>query len=605
MILRNAGVAAAKAPFPRAAEIISLHPVTGVVSIKQQGHRKMFFIKLAAGLALIVFGVRFLRKGLDRLFGGQLIVWLERTTRNRVQALGAGTVIGVLAPSSTGLSLLTAQILGNGKTSTEMMLAVLMGANLGMTVLANVAALQVADYAGVLLFFGVIAFQFTTPERLRGIGQCLLSLGFIFVAMNFLKEGANDFSGSNGVSIIFGVLDTHPFILCLAATVLAVLLQSSTATVGLGIGLAAGGVLPATLFMTWIIGTNLGLGITSLIVSRANLEGRRLGLANLLAKLLVSALILAFIPPKALAAAAASLPVPQQLALMHTAFNVLVALLSLPFLHWLLAAVKASFVPNPPHSEDLPATFLNPEALETPSIALAHATRETLRMTDVVKIMMQNLWVAHAQKNAGQVKTIRTQDDTVDEINEQLMLYLSQIGEMNAFDRKWHFILLSYASELEAIGDVIEKSLAGTVMKELAEGFALNPEDEAALNHLYQRTLLQFDLAVGFITLRESAAAQNLVSARDEINAWCLTQKKNHYERSKPADRQGLSSSLCFLDMLDGLRRISNHLSMVAYGFKPAVVRAKKPKAKTVRKAPVAVPAAIPGQPAPEHPQTS
>ena len=142
-------------------------------------------------------------------------------------------------------------------------------------------------------------------------------------------------------------------------------------------------------------------------------------------------------------------------------------------------------------------------------------------------------------------------------------------------------------------------------MKELAEGFSLHPEDEVALNHLYQRTLLQFDLAVSFITLRESTAAQNLVNARDEINAWCLTQKKNHYERSKPADRQALSNSLCFLDMLDGLRRISNQLSMVAYGFKPAVIRTKKPKAKAVRKAPVTVSTVIPGQPAPEHPQAS
>jgi len=280
-------------------------------------------------------------------------------------------------------------------------------------------------------------------------------------------------------------------------------------------------------------------------------------------------------------------------------------LLALPFLHVLLAAVKASFFPDPPPSEDLPKSFLNPEALETPSIALAHATRETLRMTDEVKIMMQNLWAAHAQKNAGQVKNIRAQEDTVDEINQQLMLYLSQIGEMNNFDRKWHFILLSYANELEAIGDIIEKNLSGTVLKELTEGFALNPDDEATLNHLYQRTVLHFDLAVSFITLRESVAAQNLINARDEINAWCLIQKKNHYERSKPADRTALSSSLCFLDMLDGLRRISNHLSMVAFGFKPAVLRTRKAKVKTARKAPVSVPPGLPSQAAPEQSQTS
>jgi len=563
----------------------------------------MFLIKLAAGLALIIFGVRFLRKGLDRLLGGRLIVWLERATRNRVRALGAGVVTGVLAPSSTGLSLLIAQILGNGKAGTEMMLAVLMGANVGMTVLANIAALQVENYAGALLFLGVIGFQFATQERIRGIGQCLLSLGFIFVAMAFLKEGANDFSGSHDISIIFGILDHHPFILCLAAAILAVLLQSSTATVGLGIGLATGGVLPEALFVNWIIGTNIGLGLTALFVSRTNLEGRRLGLANLFAKLGVSILIVAFVPRNLFSFTA--LPVPQQLALMHTAFNLLVALISLPFLPWLLAAAKNTLVPDLPYSEGTPKTFLNPEALETPSIALAHATRETLRMTDEVKIMMQNLWAAHTQKNAGQLKNICSQDDTVDELNQQLMLYLSHLGEMNQFERKWHFTLLSYSGELETIGDLIEKNLFGTVMKQLADGLSLHPEEEATLNNLYQKTTLQFELAVGFITTRESVGAQKIINARDEINAWCLTQKKNHYERLKPGDKEALSGSLCFLDMLEGLRRISDHLSTAAYGFKPARTRAKKTSVQSVRKNSVTAPVEIPGHAAPENPQTS
>src|ERR1700691_2214165 len=129
----------------------------------------MFLIKLAAGLALILFGVRFLRKGLDRLMGGRLIIWLERATGTRLRAMSAGAIAGVLAPSSTGLSLLTAQVLGNGKTSTEKLLAVLIGANVGMTVLANVAALQVGNYAGVLLLLGVIGFQFATAEQVRGV----------------------------------------------------------------------------------------------------------------------------------------------------------------------------------------------------------------------------------------------------------------------------------------------------------------------------------------------------------------------------------------------------------------------------------------------------
>jgi phosphate:Na+ symporter len=561
----------------------------------------MFLIKLAAGLALILFGVRFLRKGLDRLMGGRLIVFLEKATATRLRAMSAGVAAGIVAPSSTGLSLLTAQILGNGRTSTGKLLAVLMGANVGMTVLANVAALQAGDYAGLFLLLGVIGFQFTTPERLRGVGQCLLSLGFIFLAMHYLQEGANEFGRSHNINVLFGMLDHYPFMLCVAAAILAVLLQSSTATVIFGIGLATGGILPESLFVNWIVGTNLGLGLTSLFVARNNVEGRRLGIANLLAKLIVAVLVIALVPRNLFLSEKLSFPVPQQLALMHTAFNLAVAIISYPMLDWLLNIVRKTLVPEPPASRETPRTFLNPEALEAPSIALAHATREVLRMSDEVKIMLQDLWSAHSLGNSAPVKNIRSQEDSVDEINRELMLYLSQIGEMNDFDRRWHFTLLNYAAELEAIGDIIEKNLTGTVTKQTAERVVINPDDEAALNNLYQKTLLQFDVATSFMTMREPATAQKVLNARDEINDWCLTQKRTHYERLKPGDRQGLSNSLCFLDMLDGLRRICNHLSTAAHGFSPGRARQRKAKAKAAVPNP-AQPNLLP--PSPEPPDT-
>ena len=371
---------------------------------------------------------------------------------------------------------------------------------------------------------------------------------------------------------------------------------------GLGIGLATGGVLPESLFVNWIVGTNIGLGCTSLFVSRTNLEGRRLGLANLFAKIVVAILIIAFVPRNLYLSEALSFPVPQQLALMHTAFNIIVALISLPLLGWLLAAIEKTLVPIPPSLEEVPKSFLNPEALETPSLALAHATRETLRMADEVKVMLQNLWAAHLRGSAIPAKNIHAQDDSIDAINQQLILYLSQIGEMNHFDRQWHLTLLSYSSELEAIGDIIEKNLFGTVGKQLADNLSLNPDDEAVLNTLYQKTLLQFDLATGFITTRESIAAQKIIKAKDEINGWCLAQKKTHYERLKPADKGALSGSLCFLDMLEGLRRVSEHLGTAAYGLKPAVARPKKSKPRTAVENHAAE---IPGQPAPDSPPPS
>lgn len=544
----------------------------------------MLLIKLCGGLALITFGVRFLRKGLDRLFGGQLIVWLSNAASNPTRAMVAGVVTGAVAPSSTGLSLLTAQILGDGKISTEKMLAILLGANIGMTLLANLAAFQIGDYAGLLLFFGVLGFQFLRREMARGIGQCLLALGFIFLAMNFLGEGARAFSNSRDVGEVFGILDRHPYLLGLSAAILAVLLQSSTATVGLGIGLATGGALPGSLFGIWIIGTNIGLGITSLIVSWSTLDGRRLGVANLLAKIAVAVLVILFDPLRFLSSKALALPESHQLALMHTGFNVLVALLSLPLLNSLLTVAKKVFVPAPVHAADTQAarkSFLDPQALETPSIALAHATREVLRMTDEVKAMLQNLWTAHAQRNLRLIESVPAQDDAIDEMNQQLALYLSQVVEgMSASDRQHHLALLSYANELESIGDIIEKNLSNAMRKRLTEGWEIDPDDEATLREFYQRILGQFDSVVCLITARDHVIAKKIINQKEDINTWCLAQKRVHYERLKPGDQQALQASLCFLDMMDGLRRIGSHLASAAYWFS-AGARGSKSKAKT------------------------
>ena len=540
----------------------------------------MFLIKIAAGLALITFGVRFLRKGLDRLFGGRLIAWLERATKNRVQAMCAGAVTGALAPSSTGLSLLTMQFLGAGKIGTDKLLAILLGANVGMTFLVNVAALQVGDYAGILLFLGVVGFQFVSRERIRGIGQCLLSLGFIFLAMSFLRQGADVFAGSDDVGAVFNILNRHPYVLCLGAAVVAVVLQSSTAAIGLGIALASGGALPNAMFVTWIVGTNLGIGCTSLFVSWRYIEGRRLGLANLFMKALVAILVVVFGPLNFILSPKWSLPMSQQLALMQTAFNVLVAVISLPLLGKLLALVKNLFVPGLGESAEAAAnrTFLDPQALESPSVALANATREALRMTDEVREMLQNVWAARAQKSVVQIKSARAQDDTVDQINHQLMLYLSQIGELSDADRKWHFTLLTYSSELESIGDTIEKNLSSTLSKQLIERLTFDAADEAALGDVYQRTLRQFDLVASLMTGRASNTAQQLIKGNEEIIALCVAQKKIHYERLKPGSDTALSSSLCYLDLLDGLRRVSQHLSTVAHEMRRANTRPKKAK---------------------------
>ncbi|HWL14766.1 MAG TPA: Na/Pi symporter, partial [Opitutus sp.] len=155
--------------------------------------------------------MRFLRKGLDRLFGGALFRWLSRLSRSRWRAFGGGVVIGTVAPSSTGLAILGAQLLGReaGGLAAPTVLAVLLGASVGLTVAVQLVSFHIGNLASVLMVLGVIGYQFCSREVLRGIGQCLLALGFVFLAMTLIGENARLLTGDGEVREVLLRLQGH------------------------------------------------------------------------------------------------------------------------------------------------------------------------------------------------------------------------------------------------------------------------------------------------------------------------------------------------------------------------------------------------------------
>ena len=557
----------------------------------------MILINLAAGLALISFGVRYLRKGLDRLLGGRLIAWLRTATGNRFSAWGAGIAAGAAAPSSTSLSLLTAQILREEDVQATSMLAMLLGGSIGITFLSHLVSFNLKDYAGIFLFVGVLGFQFSQRQTVRGIGQCLLALGFIFLSMRFLGDGAAQLASNHDLNVVLGVLTSHPLLLVLLAGILAVLLQSSTATIGLGIGFANGGVLNEQALVPWVIGTNLGLGITSLLVCWGTLEGRRLGWANLMAKAAVALAIGGLFSAQLIPTANGSISLTHLLPIWHTLFNLIVALVALPLLSPLLFCAKAFFAPDPTNAkieDDMPTTFLDPQALETPSIALAFATRETLRLADEVRHHIQHLALARGTANIALARRVKLSDARIDQLNQEIILYLSKLGsDLGDYDRKWQLTLFNFSNELETVGDVIEKTLCDAVIKQLTEQIVLPPEEEKIIYGLFSFVIRRIDVASSLVTDRSISRAKDFLAEKKKLDESCVRAKQDHLRNLHSTDRRGLHVSLCFLDMMDALRRINSHISSVAYSFVPLTHRSREARTADVSTSMPSSPASV------------
>lgn len=559
----------------------------------------MVFFQIAGGIALTIFGVRFLRKGLDRLFGGRLVAWLSGMTQQRWKAFASGTVVGTLAPSSTALSLITLQMLNAGQLTAERMLAVMLGANVGITVTVQLLAFHIQDYAGLFILAGVLGFQFLNREILRGIGQCLLALGFIFLAMKLIGEGAMALAAHPESREWLRLFDGHPVLTFLFVSGLTVFVQSSTASIGFAIGLTASGLFSAGLLVPWVLGANIGIGLTGLAAGWNSLEGKRLATANLLAKLIV-ALPLLLIPPVAdwlFQILPGSLP--REIAMFHLGFNLVTGLIFVPLLGPVTRLVRLMIVP-PQTAGGLPAkeTYLDPQALESPSLALANAARETLLMADRTKQMLQFFWKGYSGRDLELILRVQNEDDRVDQYYLAIKDYLSRIQEgLTEEETRWQLALLTISNDLESVGDIIDKNLCDVLRKQTAEAVWLSNEDYNALSELYDRVMARFNVAETLLAHRGGTQARAFVAGKETLNEWCRQAQKEHYQRLRVSDAGAIPASAYFLDILDNFRRINSHISAIGYSFVPAPARRRRGAASVV-------PASVP-PPARQEPQTN
>ena len=535
----------------------------------------MGWIEIAGGIGLILFGVRFLRKGLARLFGGKLVEWLSKVTANPFLGLLGGAAVGAVAPSSTATSLLTLQMLDKGGMGTRQLLTILLGANIGFTLVVQLVSFQLQDYAGLLILAGAAGFQFLQRESWRGIGQCVLSLGFIFLALGMIGRGAQDLAHSPLVAGLLTLLEENAWLNLIGVGLLTVLLQSSNATVGLGLGLAGSGLLHESFLIPWVVGASLGVGLTSLIAGWSKTHGRRLALGSISMKLLVALPFLLL--PHWSHALFTAWPenLLRQTAMFNTEFNLAVALVALPLLG-LVDRFTRLVVPDSPSVEANPS-FLDPEVLESPPLALARATRETLRMADVVRGMLDQSWRAFQRGNIDLALQVQRQDDQLDQINLDLKDYLSRIAEdRSESDIRMQFALLGFSDELESVGDVIDKYLCDQLTKQVQEGVVLTDADRRDLDDAYQRLLNRFEAAVALLTSQSRERAQHLIAGKEAYNDWCRNRQLEHYQRIHGMDRAALGGSSFYLEYLNAFRRINSHLSSIGYAFHKTG-RASKP----------------------------
>jgi phosphate:Na+ symporter len=535
----------------------------------------MPFLNIATGVILVLLGMRYVRKGLDRLVGNRLVDWLQQMTKNRYQAFFAGAVAGCVAPSSSAIAMLSVQMLNETRLTAERMLAVVLGANVGITVSVQLLAFRLQDYAGAFLFAGGIGFLFFNRAIFRGIGQMLLGIGLIFLAMEMIGKAGSVAATNPDLKLLFGVAEHYPLLVFLTTALLTLALQSSTASIGLGIGLAQSGLLPPATMLPWVLGANLGITLTMMLAGWGSTEGRRLAIGSLLIKGCGAAVLL-FSGARFIAFILNLLPgaIDRQAANLNTLFNLVLGLAALPVLSFIYRIVV--FLIESPNVNDSGETdsYLDPLLLQSPSLALSHAAREELRLMDELKQMLRTVWLMYSGKNVRLASKVEEQQKRLERTEEGLKEYLSQVSDdnLNEEDVAWKFIVLDYAQDLGTVGTLIRRDLAEAILREAHSTSELSPEDRKELETLYSRTLERLEKAATVLMSRDYHLAIQLIREKEEINNRLRLFRKQRVE--KPV--QPTNSN--FLDLLDSLRRINSQLTSIGYALVRNATKSDQPE---------------------------
>jgi phosphate:Na+ symporter len=526
-------------------------------------------LDLMGGVALLLWGLHMVHSGVVRAFGADLRRLLGIALQSRFRAFLAGAFVTALLQSSTATGLMAASFVTGGTLDLVPALAVMLGANVGTTLVVQILSFNITAVTPVLLLAGVIAFKRGGRTRTRDLGRVAIGIGLMLLALHIFL-GALVTTQSLPVSrAILGEITSQPLLCLVIVAALTWAAHSSVAIVLVVMSLGAAHLIPPSAVLAMVLGANVGSALNPLIESGqpGNLASRRLPLGNLLTRLVGCALVLPLLQPIADVLQRYE-PNPARLAAdFHTAFNVLLALLFIGPLDF-VARWLTRWLPDQAKSSD-PGTpvYLDSSAVGAPAVALVGAAREVLRMGDLIEAMLRQSMTALLTNDRKLVAEISHMDDAVDSLNEAVKLYVTRMTRDSMDDRDGFraMEIVSFSINLEHVGDIIDKNLMDLAAKKIRRGITFSKEGEADLVEFHQYVLDSLTLSVGIFMSGDINVARRLIAAKAQLREKEFAAAERYLTRLREGTPETIESYSLDLDILRDLKRVHSHLCSAAY----------------------------------------
>jgi phosphate:Na+ symporter len=525
-------------------------------------------LNLLAAIALLVWGTHLVRTGILRVFGANLRSVIAQSVGNRWTATVAGLGVTALVQSSTATALIVSAFVGQGLITLPLALAVMLGADVGTSLMAVVFSFDLSWLSPLFIFVGVVLYLSRQADAVGRFGRILIGIGLMLLALRLVGDSTAIMTKSPAVKALLGSVTSDLLLEITVGAFISLLAYSSLAIVLLVATMAASGLVPLEPALGLVLGANLGSGLLAVLTTaKSAIEVRQVPLGNFVFKaigVLVAApfvgLWLSEVRPYVHEASTV-------VVLFHLSFNVLVAILFIGFTQ-VVARWVALWLPKPdktmvagrPH-------HLDPSALETPSLAISCAAREALHQADVVETMLRGMLPVIRNNDLRLAEELRKLDDHVDELYSAIKYYLTKIsrealGEEES--RRWTDII-SFTINMEQIGDIIERILIDIEDKKIRKGRSFSDAGMAEICELHARLIDNLRLGMSVFLNGTVRDAQKLLEEKARFRDLERAYASTHLNRLTGNTMQSIETSSLHLDLISDLKRINSHICSIAY----------------------------------------
>ena len=524
-------------------------------------------VNLAGSVALLLWGIRMIQTGVQRAFGANLRRFLARTLDNRVKAFFAGMGVTAILQSSTATGLMATGFVASGVVDLVPALGVMLGANVGTTLIVQLLSFDVAAVAPALILIGVVMFQRTTAAP-RDFGRVLIGLGLVLMSLHQFVVLLEPYESDPDLGPLLAAISTQPILDVVLAAGLTWAAHSSVAVVLFVMSLAAHGTIPPEAAFALVLGANLGSAINPVIEGATGDDpaAKRLPFGNLFNRLLGVGVGLAILPYVAPLISLVEPNASRAVADFHTAFNLVLAAIFLPLLAPYGALLRRLLPTRISPTDPARPLYLDQAAKQTPAVALGGAAREALRMTDVLQTMLEGFRDALDRPDRKQIDEIKRSDDILDKLNAAIKAYLISLDpeSLNADDHRRVNEILTFITNIEQAGDIVDRNLLGLASKGMRRGVSFSKEGKADLLGLAERLVGNTRQAASLFMTEDARVARMLANEKQVFRDSESEATAAHFARLRSGRTETAETSALHLDLLRDLKQVNSHLVAAA-----------------------------------------